>query len=89
MFLDRLELVGKALIDALLSMLSALHDFFLQDHGIALQLRVLSKIPASVTVLCRKDQSNFVACFVIYGYAHLCRQLRTPGKLGRNAGGTE
>ena len=52
MFLDRLELVGKALIDALIHMLSALHELLLKPHGIALQLRVLSHMPVDVTILC-------------------------------------
>ena len=89
MFLDRLKLVGKALIDALVYMLSALHGLLLESHGIAPQLRGLSQMPVGVTVLCRKNQSNLVAYSVVFGYAHLCRQLRTPGKLARNAGGPE
>ena len=52
MSLDRLELVVKALIDALVHMLSALHGIFLEPHDIALQLRVLCQMPVGVTVLC-------------------------------------
>ena len=52
MSLDRLELVGKALIDALVHMLPALHGLLLEPHGIAPQLPPQYPAPCTLSDAC-------------------------------------